>query len=988
MEILPAAALTQLPAPLAALVRTHLAHYREQLLAVGLAPPAALQETAVAAQLVRVFAGSDYAARQCASKPALLAELLASGELLRPYRAGELRGHVEQALAPVVDDDSLAAALRALRHREMVRIIWRDLSGQADLAETMADLSGLADACVDLALTRLAAWLARDCGTPIGEVSGAPQQLVVIGMGKLGACELNLSSDIDLIFAYPEEGDTRGGPKPLSNHEFFTRLGRRLIKALDAVTGDGFVFRVDMRLRPWGASGALAAGFDALEGYYEEQGRPWERYAMIKARVVAGDPVAGEQLMKRLRPFVYRRYLDYSALGALREMKGMIAREVQRKGMAQNIKLGSGGIREIEFIVQAFQLIRGGLDSRLQERALLTVLGTLTELGVFSATARDELAAAYDFLRRTEHRLQALDDAQTQTLPGDELAQLRVAWAMGFPDWPQFMAVLDRHRQVVEKYFRESISGGDDDAAVVAAGDEWLDLWLGRLPEPSALALLEANRIIPAAEFLAVLHAFREDRHVTNLPAISRERLDRLVPQILPALAGHARPVLVLGRIVRILGSILRRSAYMVLLSENPQALTELVRLEDASEWIADELARHPSLLDELINAGTLYAPPQLAELRADLRAQLARIPEDDSEQLLEALRHFRLAHVLKVAASDLMGTLPLMKVSDYLTWIAEALLHEVLAIAWRDVTAKHGEPCASDGNVIGEAGGGGFVIVAYGKLGGIELSYGSDLDLVFLYDAPADGVTNGPRELANEAFYTRLVQRIINILTTRTFSGALYEVDMRLRPSGASGLLVSSLAAFLRYQGESAWTWEHQALVRARPVAGDPAVAARFEAARLATLARARDPGQLRNEVAAMRDKMIGHLGLAADSSATPEQKAALFDVKHDPGGIVDIEFLVQYLALRWSCKYPDLVRHTDNVRQLEAIAAAGLLPPADADLLRDAYLRFRTFTHHAALAKSQSRVDAAAHAETRAGVRRIWHEVIGEAAAGTGLH
>lgn len=985
MHTLPAAALAQLPAPLVALVQTHWANYCERLAALGLALPAALLADAVAGELVRVWAGSDYAARQCSGKPAMLAALLASGELARIYRAGELRSHVEAALANVTDDDTLAAALRALRHREMLRIIWRDLTGQADLAETTGDLSDLADACVDLALTRLAGWLERDCGTPIGEGSGSRQQLVVIGMGKLGARELNLSSDIDLIFAYPEEGDTRGAPKQLSNHEFFTRLGRRLIKALDAATDDGFVFRVDMRLRPWGASGALAAGFDAMEGYYEEQGRPWERYAMIKARVIAGDAVAGEQLMKRLRPFVYRRYLDYSALGALREMKGMIAREVQRKGMAQNIKLGSGGIREIEFIVQAFQLIRGGLDSRLQERALLTVLGTLTDLGVFTPTARGELAAAYDFLRRTEHRLQALGDAQTQTLPHGDLEQLRIACAMNCADWPAFMTALDAHRRVVEKYFRDSIAGGDDDSAPVAAGDEWLDLWLGRLPEPSALSLLEGSRILPTGDFLALLTRFRDDRHVINLQAIARERLDRLVPQILSALAGQPEPVLVLGRLVRILESVLRRSAYMVLLSENPPALTELVRLCAASEWITDELARHPSLLDELINAGTLYAPPQLDELRADLRAQLARIPEDDSEQLLEALRHFRLAHVLKVAASDLMGTLPLMKVSDYLTWIAEALLQEVLAIAWRDVTAKHGQPRDSDGNVIGA---GGFVIVAYGKLGGIELSYGSDLDLVFLYDAPADGSTDGPRELANEAFYTRLVQRIINILTTRTFSGELYEVDMRLRPSGASGLLVSSLAAFLRYQDASAWTWEHQALVRARPVAGDPAVAARFVAARLATLARERDPGQLRNEVAAMRDKMIGHLGLAADNSASPGEKAALFDVKHDPGGIVDIEFLVQYLALRWSCKYPDLVRHTDNVRQLEAIAAADLLPPADADLLRDAYLRFRTLTHHAALAKGKSRVDAAAHADIRAGVRRIWHEVIGEAAAGAGLH
>ncbi|MFZ5756998.1 MAG: bifunctional [glutamate--ammonia ligase]-adenylyl-L-tyrosine phosphorylase/[glutamate--ammonia-ligase] adenylyltransferase [Pseudomonadota bacterium] len=977
-----AQAMAALPAPLVALVDTHWRNYIERLEAAGIPLPGLTD--AVAGELVRVWAGSDYAARQCARRPQVLAALLESGELQRRYHDGELRTHAVAALADAADDDTLMAALRALRHREMLRIIWRDLAGTADLAETVRDLSDLADAGIDLALEKISGWVERDFGVPVGEQSGTPQKLVVLGMGKLGARELNLSSDVDLIFAYPEEGETVGAAKPMSNHEFFTRLGRRLIRALDAVTDDGFVFRVDMRLRPWGTSGALAAGFDAMEGYYEEQGRPWERYAMIKARVVAGDVVAGEQLMKRLRPFVYRRYLDYSAFGALRELKGMIAREVQRKGMAGNVKLGPGGIREVEFIAQAFQLIRGGLDTRLQERALLPVLATLVEIGVFTPAARDELAAAYDFLRRVEHRLQAIEDAQTQTLPDDDTTRLRIAFAMGFSGWEAFAVALDGHRAVVERHFRASISTGEETTAPVEAGDEWLDLWLGRLPEPSALGLLEAQGLLPAGAVLQRLREFREDRHVINLQAVARERLDRLMPPLLRGLPGCAEPEPVLARVLRVLQSVLRRSAYMVLLSENPQALAELVRLCGASEWIADEIARHPSLLDELINAGTLYAPPQLDDLRADLRAQLARIPEDDSEQLLEALRHFRLAHVLKVAASDVMSTLPLMKVSDYLTWIAEALLGEVLAMAWRDVVAKHGRPRDADGNPVES----GFAIVAYGKLGGIELSYGSDLDLVFLYDVPPDGSTDGVRELANEAFYTRLVQRIINILTTRTFSGELYEVDMRLRPSGASGLLVSTLSAFRRYQQEGAWTWEHQALVRARPVAGDPVVAERFMAIRRETLCREREPERLRNEVAAMRDKMIGHLGLAADGTASAGEKARLFDVKHDPGGIVDIEFLVQYLALRWSSRHPDLIRHTDNVRQLEAIAAAGLLPASDADLLREAYLRFRTLTHHAALAKEKSRVEASAYAELRAAVRRIWQAVIGDAATDAKLH
>ncbi|MFP5440833.1 MAG: bifunctional [glutamate--ammonia ligase]-adenylyl-L-tyrosine phosphorylase/[glutamate--ammonia-ligase] adenylyltransferase, partial [Gammaproteobacteria bacterium] len=939
-------AISFLPAPLAALVRTHWDNYLERLAEAGTElPPFAGGELQA---LLKTWAGSDYVAQQCACRPPMLVELLGSGDLHRGYADGEMRARSAAALAAADDDDALMAALRALRHREMVRIIWRDLAGSAPLAETVRDLSALADACVDIALEKTAAWCERDLGVPTGEHSGTPQKLVVIGMGKLGAGELNLSSDIDLIFAYPEEGETAGVPRTLSNHEFFTRLGRRLIKVIDTVTQDGFVFRVDMRLRPWGSSGALAAGFDAMESYYEQQGRPWERYALIKARIVAGDQVAGGKLLAALKPFVYRRYLDYSAFASLRELKGMIAREVKRKGMEADVKLGPGGIREVEFIAQAFQLIRGGVDPRLQQRALLPVLGALADMKLISAEVRDDLSAANDFLRRTEHRLQAIADAQTQMLPADALARLRIAYGMGHADWDSFLSALDVHRRRVDQHFREVIAiPGDDVEQADDVDDVWLDLWQGQLPEAAARALLQEHGVVDHEAVLAALAAFREERAVVHLQAIARERLDRLMPALLHGLGVHGSPAPTLPRVLKVVHAVLRRSAYMVLLTENPTALAELLKLCGASEWIAEEIARHPSLLDELLNTGTLYAPPQLDALRADLRAQLARLPQDDTEQLMEVLRHFRLAHVLKVAASDVMGTLPLMKVSDYLTWIAEALLGEVLAIAWHEVTSKHGFPRREDGSRCDTA----FAVIGYGKFGGIELSYGSDLDLVFIYDAPPDESTDGQRELPNEAFYTRLVQRIITILTTRTLSGTLYEVDMRLRPSGASGLLVSSLAAFEKYQQEAAWTWEHQALVRARPVAGDPRVATSFERVRQETLARPRDPAALAGEVIAMRDKMIAHLSLAADSHASDQQKAALFDVKQDPGGIVDIEFLVQYLVLRATGEHPDLARYSDNVRQLDAIAAAGLLPATDADRLREAYLVFRSHTHRLAL-------------------------------------
>lgn len=986
-DFCPDTVLASLPAPLAAAVRIHLASFAESAVAAGEVLPTLDDNTALA--LARTWAGSEYVARHASGHPRDFLALLAGGTLSAAAAPGEIRSRVAAALQAAADEDALMAALRRVRHREMTRIVWRDLAGGASLGETVGDLSDLADACLSFALEKVTSWSEAELGVPTGEQFGTPQRLVVLAMGKLGARELNLSSDIDLIFAYPEEGEVKGGPRELSNHEFFTRLGRRLIKVIDANTADGFVFRVDMRLRPWGNSGALACGFDAMETYYESQGRPWERYAMIKARACAGDVIAGERLVQALRPFVYRRYIDFSAFESLRELKGMIAREVKRKGMEHDVKLGPGGIREVEFIAQAFQLIRGGVDKRLQERALLPVLDTLVELGVIPAQTRDDLAAANDFLRRTEHRLQAVEDAQTQMLPADETGRLRLAFSMGFADWAAFMAALDAHRARVDQHFREVIAlPGEGGESPGASDDEWLDLWLDRLPEPAMPALFDSVGIADAPAALKAIADFRNDRALTGLQTIARERLDRLMPLLLRAMGGCTQADRVLPRVLRIVHAVLRRSAYMVMLTENPVALAELMKLCAASEWIADELVRHPSLLDELINARTLYAPPQLDELRADLRAQLARVAHDDMEQLMEVLRHFKLAHVLKVAASDVMGTLPLMKVSDYLTWIAEALLAEVLEIAWRDVTAKHGVPCDADGKPVADETRKAFAVIAYGKLGGIELSYGSDLDLVFVFDAPADGATSGPRELANEAFYTRLVQRIINLVTTRTFSGELYEIDMRLRPSGASGLLVSSVKALAQYQRESAWTWEHQALVRARPVAGDPAVAERFAAIRHETIARPRDPLKLAGEVLAMRDKMIAHLGLAADSSASDAEKATLFDVKHDAGGIVDIEFLVQYLVLRWSAEHPELTRYSDNVRQLEGIAAAGLLPAGDADLLREAYLAYRACTHQQALAKGKSRVDAAGFAERRSNVRRTWQSVFAGMAAGESLH
>ena len=857
-----------------------------------------------------------------------------------------------------------------------MRIIWRDISRQADLKETCADLSDMADACIDLAYQWLYVGHCEQFGTPIGRRTGQAQHMVILGMGKLGAHELNLSSDIDLIFGYPEGGETEGVKRSLDNQEFFIRLGQRLIKALDAITVDGFVFRTDMRLRPYGSSGALVLSFNALEQYYQDQGRDWERYAMIKARVVGGDLAAGAQLLEMLRPFVYRRYLDFSAIEALRSMKQLIQQEVRRKGMAANIKLGSGGIREVEFIAQAFQLIHGGRDLSLQQRPLLKVLATLEGQGYLPAAVTDELRQGYEFLRYTEHALQAIDDRQTQMLPDNDRDRARVALIVGFDSWQAFHDCLMHWRGRIDWHFRQVIADPDEDESIDAdevVGGDWIPLWEDSQDEESACRQLTEAGFADAQSAWQRLIGLRSSNQVRAMQRLGRERLDAFIPRLLAQTAEHDNPDLVLERVMPLIEAVARRSAYLVLLTENPGALQRLLTLCAGSPWIAEQITRFPLLLDELLNEGRLFSPPQAPELVAELRERLMRIPEDDLEQQMEALRHFKLAHRLRVAASEIAGTLPLMKVSDYLTWLAEAILEEVLALAWRHTQQKYGTPKRIDGTYCDP----GFIIVGYGKVGGIELGHGSDLDLVFIHDGDPQAETDGPKSIDSAQFFTRLGQRIIHLLTTQTNSGQLYEVDMRLRPSGASGLLVSSLGAFQRYQENEAWTWEHQALVRARVLVGCEDVAAKFETVRGAVLGRKRDLTQLRTEVSEMRAKMRDNLGTRATQAGMADNAfdaAQAFDLKQDAGGIVDIEFMVQYAALAWSHEHPSLLEFTDNIRILEGLEQIGVLASEDVGLLQEAYKTYRSAAHRQALQKQPGVVSGDQFHEQRRSVMRIW--------------
>ena len=971
--------LTELPAILLPLVSRAEQAFRAAVAALdddhGLAAWPAERWAAFA----RVTAASDFVIEQSVRDPLMLLALVQSGELDRAYGPGELCAQIASAVAAADTDDELARILRRQRTRHQVRIIWRDLTRQADLVQTCRDLSDMADACIDQAYQWLYLRHCQQFGTPTGARSGEPQPMVILGMGKLGAVELNLSSDIDLIFAYPEGGETVGVKRALDNQEFFIRLGQRLIKALDPMTVDGFVFRVDMRLRPYGSSGALVLSFNALEQYYQDQGRDWDRYAMIKARVVAGDQVAGGHLLDLLRPFVYRRYLDFSAIEALRTMKQLIQQEVRRKGMADNIKLGSGGIREVEFIAQAFQLIHGGRDLSLQQRPLLKVLGTLEGQGYLPPAVVGELREGYEFLRYTEHAIQAIADRQTQMLPDGEQDQARIAFMLGFADWAAFHEQLMYWRSRVDWHFRQVIADPDEDEgeeSEVVVGGEWLPLWEDAQDEEAACRQLHEGGFVDGPKALKALAGLRGSPQLRAMQRLGRERLDAFIPRLLAQAVEHADPDLVLERVLPLVEAVARRSAYLVLLTENPGALRRLLTLCAASPWIAEQITRFPLLLDELLNEGRLFKPPLAPELAAELRERLTRIPEDDLEQQMEALRHFKLAHRLRVAASEIAGSLPLMKVSDYLTWLAEAILEQVLALAWRQTVAKYGVPQRTDGTLCDP----GFIIVGYGKVGGLELGHGSDLDLVFIHDGDPQAETDGAKPIDGAQFFTRLGQRIIHLLTTQTNSGQLYEVDMRLRPSGASGLLVSSLGAFERYQLNEAWTWEHQALVRARVLVGSEEVGRAFEQVRARVLGREQDLPKLRQEVSEMRAKMRDNLGTkatAAGTGANAFQASAPFDLKQDAGGIVDIEFMVQYAALAWSAQHPSLLRYTDNIRILEGLEQVGLMPVADASLLREVYKAYRAAAHRQALQNEAGVVAGDQFVDERQQVLRIWREL-----------
>lgn len=868
----------------------------------------------------------------------MVAELGAA--VAQPFTRAEMERFVESAAKnnPI----ELKFALRKLRQQVWLRVAARDLAGMANLDEVMTVMSNLADVSISASCAQVQRDLIERFGMPIGVESGTPQELIVVAMGKLGGAELNVSSDVDLIFVYPEEGDTNGARKT-SNHEFFSTVGKQIVSILSEVTPDGFVFRVDMRLRPYGESGALAISFAALETYFITQGRPWERYAWIKARPITG--ARHDELAALVKPFVYRRYLDFAAVAQLRDLHSQIRAEVKRLDRIDNIKLGPGGIREIEFLAQVFQLIRGGRDARLQGRSTISTLAYLAELKLVSAQNVEALIESYIFLRNLEHRLQYLDDAQTHSLPSNPDDQIRVAQSLHQDSYQNVLALLERHRNGVTRQFDAIFANQpvDDNGALTG-------VWQGALSGAESATILENLGFANGASVSERLAAIRRSARYQQLPESSRARFDGLVPVLINTAAGVPRADATLFRTLDLLESVSRRETYLALLLENRSALRKVIELASASGWAVNYLAQHPILLDELLDHRELGAAPDWPALKRKLQVEILQ-SDGDVERQWDLLRHFKQAQIFGLIVQDVAGQLELETLSDHLSDLADCLLDVAVNAVWRSLKTKHCEIPQ-------------FCIVAYGKLGGKELGYGSDLDIIFLFkDAHPDAAEN----------YARLAQRLNSWLSTYTSSGVLYDTDLRLRPDGASGLLVSSAAAFADYQANHAWLWEHQALSRARFCAGNREIGDEFEQIRCDILRQKRDPKSVRDDVLAMRKKMHeGH--------PVPAQ---LFDVKHSHGGLVDIEFIVQYLVLAHACDHEALTVNAGNIALLERAGALGLIPVDQANAAATSYRELRRLQHRAWLnsdAAAQLQIDiVTVYAQP---VTLLWKSVFGSSA------
>lgn len=916
---------------------------------------------AARSEFLYVLALSDFVANTLFSYPKECCELLDKGAFDKPCFEDDLKVVTDSYIVTGLSDFEFKKRLRILRRTRAMVIAWRDLTGMASIEEVMGALSTLAEHIVLRTIEVVRSSFKRAYGDALCK-DGSQMPLLTYGMGKLGGVELNFSSDIDLIFAYPEEGETTGGPRSLSFREFFTRIVQRSANFLSDITVDSFCYRIDLRLRPFGDAGPMVSTFDGMATYYETQGRTWERYALVKARLLGGYSVYGEygpELVGLLRPFVYRRYLDYGAVQSLRKLKHMIEAELRRKRRLNNFKLGEGGIREIEFIAQVFELMRGGRYEELRERSLRKTLIALADLELLPGSVATKLDDAYTFLRRLENVIQEFSDKQTQTLPDSERDIARMLIAMKQNSLEDFLKLLREIMAFVHQEFCQVVSDDGKDEDNVVGIDLWeSDYTKEELATDLKQYLKNPEEALDLAEGIVSLK-----KTLSRYPVgpVGRETLVRLMPKIILAVSAESEAPNLFKKVAGLVEQVATRTPYMQLLADNNSVLQRFIGLIRGNVFASELITAHPILLDELLMPQFYHTPPSCEENLLKLQERMLRVENDDLEEQMEELRLFKKIMIFRIAMSDKAQTLPVMKISDALTWLAEAIVKELLVLAWHQTVAKYGEPpnCSVDDP--------GMAVIAYGKLGGIELGYKSDLDMVFICDS-TDEYTQGENSVSCFMFYQRLVQRMLHLSATRTTGGVLYDLDMRLRPDGDSGLLISDIRSFEQYQKKRAWTWEHQALVRARPIAGSRKIISEFKRIRNDVLRTPRDGAKLKAEVLEMRNKMRKHLDRGSDK---------LFDLKQSRGGMVDIEFIAQYLTLREAPLHQGMCLWSDNVRIFDECARLNLLDPKLCNELKQAYLDLRDCYHQISLADLPRLVAIEHRPEVCVEIAKIWERV-----------
>jgi glutamate-ammonia-ligase adenylyltransferase len=908
------------------------------------------RDTDFVAQLRSLALASNYASTQLGKYPELLDELHGC----RDWQLDEPA--LARALEDLTDDGQIKRVLRLFRHRKMLRILYLDVCLSAAVEDTLQRLTDLADALIRQALSRAEAILSAKHGQPL-DTQGETMQLNVIGMGKLGGGELNFSSDIDLICVYSDDGRLSGFGQQ-EHCQYFANVARLFKKFLHDSTADGFVYRVDLRLRPWGDSGPLVLSHEAFEHYYQLHGREWEQYAMVKARVITGSDDDRKYLQSILKPFVYRRYHDYRVFDGLAQLKNKIDQQARRKNERNNIKTGHGGIREIEFYVQAFQILKGGRNHLLQTPSLFRAMQVIAEQQITDPAEVTRMRTAYCFLRRLENHIQMMDDQQTHDIPANANHRQRIAQLMGFSDWAGLEETLQGNQTLVNGIFASLFDQHDE--------KNGSNEGLVHLNELDADEHLQQVRQMGFAETGSIhqrLQTFYASKAFLFMSEKAKRRFHCFFPQLLKLVAAQTHQARLLDRMLELLSSIAGRSVYFELLYQREGLLEKLVSLFDSSSLIAREVTRYPMLLESILHPEQLENRFDPDYLTHSLGVQLHNIA-GDIEMELDVLRQFKRAHTIEIATASLANEIDTTRVSDCLSQLAAIIVQAVYELAWRELTAIHGEPrCTIDGQTRSP----GFGILAYGKLGGRELHYESDLDIVFVHNSSdEDQLTNGSRSIDNNIFFARLAQKIISKITLLTAAGKLYEIDTRLRPDGASGMLVSPLHAFRHYQLNKAWVWEHQAIVRARFIAGDPGLGNEVESIRREVMQLPRDDQTLRAEIAAMRQRMY-------EAKKPPEGE--IVNLKHSLGCMVDIEFMLQYWVLRHANKFASLCESTDNIGLIGRLYELELISSRQHQLA-DAYQTYHRCLQARVIQNQPAELPSADIANEIALVRQCWRD------------